>query len=490
MNIDRNYRYCEIGVNIILYVDAILEFVKNKVASYGYKSAKFRLALIRESQPINVVSEKLTFESKLFSIIDRTNHKVELWKVSVARVILDVEDPHGQETLIKENNFALEDFSVPIDTFYQFLKYLDKADVRKITFENNVPNLSDDLLFTMGNYKLCFIGNFPSTEPYFFGRSVSKEYHGIDKPIYLADYSLHSSVIGNLHKIDLTGHEIPLRNAIDGINHFWGTNYEQYNLSNYCNIYMPVYEASISSCNAENNHLITTIDVNTERTKTKDLSISIIIEKPHEYRQRHNLTDNKLDVDLNFMPDYASVFLFKNKEKLDEYNFESLDRRLRFEQLTSQVNFGKDNSKIDNSSNITKEYPLLDPNLIRLLPKNVENLLIEAEKAFDNTLYRASAILMRSAMEELVTMALQKNGKESDLYDDRGEIALQRKVNLLTTIPQYKNLKNDLEYIKWFGDKAVHEASMPILKKDVENNVEPKLRLFLTKFAENNSYQN
>jgi len=38
--------------------------------------------------------------------------------------------------------------------------------------------------------------------------------------------------------------------------------------------------------------------------------------------------------------------------------------------------------------------------------------------------------------------------------------------------------------------KAVHEASMPILKKDVENNVEPKLRLFLTKFAENNSYPN
>jgi len=38
--------------------------------------------------------------------------------------------------------------------------------------------------------------------------------------------------------------------------------------------------------------------------------------------------------------------------------------------------------------------------------------------------------------------------------------------------------------IKWFGDKAVHEANMPINEQDIVNILEPKIRLILAKFAE------
>jgi len=38
--------------------------------------------------------------------------------------------------------------------------------------------------------------------------------------------------------------------------------------------------------------------------------------------------------------------------------------------------------------------------------------------------------------------------------------------------------------VKWFGDNATHEVKMPIMKKDISNNVEPILRLFLAKMVE------
>ena len=53
----------------------------------------------------------------------------------------------------------------------------------------------------------------------------------------------------------------------------------------------------------------------------------------------------------------------------------------------------------------------------------------------------------------------------------------------------FKQVKRELEDVKWFGDKATHEAQMKINSNDISNNLEPKLRLILTKMVEELSYK-
>ena len=168
--------------------DRIRDLIKERIDSYGYNSANFKLALMKEG---------------------------ELWKIVIAKIVLDISKPQGQKTLLNENNFVLENISVSIEDFKRFLDYLKTVYVGGIKFDGSSINITEDMLFKIGNYKLCFVGNFPSRELYFFGRQVSTQYHGVDRPVYYADYGIHDSVSTKaFHKLDLTGHEVPLRNEI------------------------------------------------------------------------------------------------------------------------------------------------------------------------------------------------------------------------------------------------------------------------------------
>jgi len=93
--------------------------------------------------------------------------------------------------------------------------------------------------------------------------------------------------------------------------------------------------------------------------------------------------------------------------------------------------------------------------------------------------------MFRSTIEEGITLLLKQIGKEKELYNDKMEIGLDRKINLICEyIPTFKNSKMELKDIKWFGDKSVHEANMSINENDIMNNLEPKLRLILAKMVE------
>jgi len=243
---------------------------------------------------------------------------------------------------------------------------------------------------------------------------------------------------------------------------------------------MPIFDASIASCNLEGTCFKLEFDINTSRTKTSELSLAVIAQgKDSEYRKRHELSNSKLEIDLGFKPNYASIFLNKDKVRIDEFNYHShsLQTPVRIPQVftrsRSQVReaVGEVEDDTETKTQAEKEpKPLFDQDVITNLPKQIQTLLIEAQNAFNNELYRSVVILLRSIL---------------DLYEGDFEAGLQKKIRiLLDSVPLFRQNKVELDTIKWFGDKATHESTYPIRKSDITDNIEPKFRLFLVKLIE------
>lgn len=426
--------------------------IKKRIEEYGYKSAKFRLALVKEEP---------------------------FWKVLMGQIILDIAEPKENETFLKEENFALEDIYVSIREFQKFFEYLGHMHISDIDPSGNVT-INKEIQFTIGNYDLCFVGNFPSRDLYFHGRYRALKYYGIEKPIYEADYYIHQSVSVRSHpKLDLTGGKIPFRDASEVINHFWKTDYNQGSLDHRCYIIMPIFEASISNFNLKEKKLELEFDVEPNLAKLDELSVGIIAEKkPKEYRKNHSLKEKRLDVDFDFNPKLISVYLNHKEKKIDEYEF--------YHNEQDNSPFLRRQTSNDFISEFEQEEILFQHELVSKLPEQIQLLLFEAEDAFKANLPRASAILFRSVIEEGITLILKQKGKEKELYDERNfEVGLGQKIRLIIQyVPSLSQVKRELDGVKWFGDKATHEAQMPISAQDISNNLEPKLRLILAKFVE------
>ncbi|MDE1769380.1 MAG: hypothetical protein KGI28_02345 [Thaumarchaeota archaeon] len=402
----------------------------------------------------------------------------------ISRVILDISTPQENTTLMKEENFAIEDIYISIEDFKNFLYYLDTVYIGKISPDGKAE-INDNVVFKLGSYKLCFVGNYPGKEILFQGRKKAKEHYGIDAPFYSVDYAIHSSIsAGSYPQLDLTGAKIPLRNASEAINYFWGTKYEQHSINNYCSIYMPTFEASINSVTFKENTLDLKIDFDEKRVKLDDLSVGIIAEnKSQEFRQKFPIDKKQINVDFKFIPDQVSIFLYYKSKKLDELNHYDYKPE-NTPRISKRFSYGNESILEPSFVQGTVEE-LLDQDLVAKLPSQMQKLLLESEHAFNEGLHRAAVLLFRSAIEEGITILLKQIGKENEMYPDKFEVGLGRKIKLITDyIPSLNQVRSELNDVKWFGDKASHEANMAINESDVTTNLEPKLRLILTKFVE------
>ena len=108
--------------------------IKEKIEGYEYKSAKFRLALVKEDP---------------------------FWKILIANIILDISEPKENKTLLKEENFSLEEIYLSIEKFKKFLDYLAHVYIGDVSPAGKAT-INKETQFSIGNYDLCFVGNFPS----------------------------------------------------------------------------------------------------------------------------------------------------------------------------------------------------------------------------------------------------------------------------------------------------------------------------------------
>jgi len=182
------------------------------------------------------------------------------------------------------------------------------------------------------------------------------------------------------------------------------------------------------------------------------------------------------------VPDSVSVYLNHKGKRIDEYNYynyQANDYEPYIPRQSAPETLGLVEKKEQQDS-------LLDSELVSKMPKHIQSLLIEAEKAYQVGLYRATGMIFRSVLDEGITLIFKKLGMGKKMYNDKNfEMRLGQKIEMITDYVQsFGQLKKELESIKWFGDKATHVPKMPIMKKDITNNLEPNLRLILTKMIE------
>lgn len=160
---------------------------------------------------------------------------------------------------------------------------------------------------------------------YFFRREIGRS-HGVDKPLYFTDYFIHDAVRVKMYQnIELTSNEPPFKDPIDAINYFWKVNYQPYQVSSSCPILMPVFDASITNCIYDSGQLTIKLDVDKDRVKVNELTLSVIVEGAGNLRQKYPVTNDIMEIAFDSDPGYVTLYLNKNTEKLDEYYYRSAD---------------------------------------------------------------------------------------------------------------------------------------------------------------------
>lgn len=249
--------------------------------------------------------------------------KDETWNIVLCRFVFNVEPPQENKTHVKTENFAIEDFSLSLTEFKEFLTYLKDSNTDEVVSEiNNEPESA--VLYKFGSYNLCFVGTCPVAELEFYGRNETARLHGIPKPVFYTDYYIMNKIGGRIPRdVDLGNLEIPFKDCVDAINHHWGTTWEHHHLNNNpCRFFMPIYDASIAKASLKNGrefHI--KLELN-PKTKQEDLSLSVIAKaEGHNYSERHSIVTNPLIIDIKFTPNDATILLYKHGEKLDEYQY-------------------------------------------------------------------------------------------------------------------------------------------------------------------------
>lgn len=272
--------------------DPIWNFIAQRVKDVGYQSVNFDLALTKEG---------------------------ELWKILFSRIVFDVSEPSKPITFLEDDNFVIKRFSISINQFNEFFDYLIRMGA--IT-SPDFSKLTDGFLYTIGDYKLCFLGNFLPNRYDFHGRERAKRLYGIDKPIYRIEYSLQNSVISHSYQsIDVSGHTEPFTSVFDAVNYHWHTQWQQYHLPSVsCGIFLPIFDASIKNVEFVGNYFNVELDLPSNSNKINELSVGINTNKDGQlFVQRFPIEKNVVRITMPFKPTFATLFLHKNKEKLDEY---------------------------------------------------------------------------------------------------------------------------------------------------------------------------
>lgn len=328
--------------------NVIRDFINTRIEKKNYQSINFDLALIREAG---------------------------FWKILFTRIIFDIATPQPKKELLKNDNFVISKYSIPVGEFENFFQYLTSVYSGAMNIPVEFGKISDTLLYSIGDFKLCFAGNFPGSNIDFFGRHRTREIYGIDLPMYTINYNIHSSSLPHsYYDLDVISKEIPKRDVFDAINYHWKTKYQQHDISyRGCCIGMPVFDASISRCKIKDTKLIVGYDVNTTIVNDDELTLAVIAEaEGHEYRKNHKISGNEISIDIGFSPSRVDIKMYKDTEKLDQYNYYASQKNEEFK--TAPIEIGDRLQQI--TRNISSEP---EPSLSEIKQLLVDHLKKDAE---------------------------------------------------------------------------------------------------------------
>lgn len=438
--------------------------IRKKINEFDYKSVNARFVLVKDYR----------------------------WKVLICRFIFDIADPHKHNTLLKKDNFALEDFSLSLKEFQKFLNYLKTVDIGGAVKIDSDTDVTENMLFKLGNYKLCLAGNFPGRELEFYGRQIMLLHHGIQKPGYLTRYYIYSKIGAQLPRdLDLADYEIPFRDGVEAINNFWKTNFEHHQLNSHdCQFYMPIYDASMKKVSLNNTKFKIKFDIE-PKTKKDDLSLSVIAKAPgnHQYHERHGVSNEKMEVNIGFTPNDASLYLVKKGKTIDVFNYYSPHQETDFyeegqisEQKMNDVQEVSENlktfleighlqdpfyTKLIEQINKCYRYEMPDIALERIR-KLFENLLIDIlKKKYQNDVSTYQNLKKRHHQFHIIVANTKEKIKKGDFENVKGE---------------FEETINWVAKLRDKGSKSTHSITFDVNTKyldEIHDEIERKVALLL-----------
>jgi len=442
-------------------INPIPDLIKKKIKEFDYNSVTAQFALVGDEG---------------------------YWKTIRCRFILDIDPPHGAKTLFKKDNFVLVDFSLSLEEFQEILDDLENFDME----------LNGEMCFKLGNYPIFFGGNFPGRELEFYGRQIMIRSHGIQKPAYFANYYIHQSVAGQLPRdLDLTDYEIPLRDGVEAINYFWKTNFEYHEINSHnCQIYMPIYDASIKKVSLDNTKFKIKLEINPS-TKKDDLSLAIIATAPgnHQYRKKHKIMKDEMEIDILFTPNVASVHLNKNGKNLDVYNYyppSQFEDYLPKDELIPE-------QQMNLSEKTNHEHPKPFLKIEHFHDPFYRNLVEQINKCYRYGMPDIALERIRKLFENLLIDILKKKYQE-DISSYKGANDKHLKFHLIVKNTKEKIQQGEFDHVKKEfeeaidgidklrdkGNKSTHSITFDVKKSyldEIHDEIERKVDLFLRIFS-------
>ncbi len=441
--------------------NSIPDLIKKKINEFEYNSVTARFVLVR--------------------------HIDDYWNIVRCRFILDIDHPNEDHTLFKKDTFAFQDFSLSIKEFLELLDCFEDVDVR-------TEELRHESCYRMGNYNIFIDGNFQSPELEFYGRQQMTMHHGIQQPAYFARFYIHQSVAGQLPRdLDLTDYEIPLRDGVEAINHFWKTNLQHHELNSHdCQFYMPIYEASIKKVSLSNTTFKIKLEISPS-TKKDDLYLAVIATAPgnHQYRKKHKITKDELEIDIHFTPNDASLHLNKKGKKIDVYNYyppgQFDDFRIKDELISEQKTNFTEEAIHEQTKPFLKTENFQDPFYRKLIE--------QINKCYRYDMPDIALERIRKLFENLLIDILKKK-YPNDISTYQNSKKKHHPFHIIVENTTKKIKKGDFENVKskfeeaidWItklrdeGSKSTHsitfDAKKPYLDK-IHDEIERKVELLL-----------
>ncbi len=450
--------------------EPILDFINEKTRNNGYNSVIFDLALIKEDGS---------------------------WKILLSRIIFDVSESSKPITFLKDDNFVIERVSISINQFNEFFNYLMQLGART---SPGFSKLTDDFLYVIGNYKLCFLGNFLPNRYNFHGRERAMRLYGIDKPVYRIEYSLQNSVVPHSDQsIDVSGYEAPFRSVFDAVNYYWHTNWEQHHLPSVsCGIFLPIFDASIKNVTFDGiKNLNVELNIPTNSNKINELSVGInTSHEGQQFIQRFPVKGNLVSITMPFPPTFATIYLHKNKEKLDEYYWGLTESTANKNGLAS--NLSEDSDKRLKHLDIFLSHSNMQKELAGKLKRGIEDVIkcdvFLAHDDLEGGEIWAEGLRERIKNCDYFLVLLSEEYHDSDYTDQETGIAyaydrLMIPISIDGTIPYgFMNKYQPIKVSK-LDKNAIREIAKQIISKDIPINerIDHYIQLLKNAYSFNNA---
>lgn len=129
----------------------------------------------------------------------------------------------------------------------------------------------------------------------------------------------------------------------------------------------------------------------------------------------------------------------------------------------------------------SNDLPVTNKDVIEL-PLEVYDPLSKANESYTHGHFEQCTVMLRKAIDSAIKLKILQSGiDETELNDkDGNEVRLSQKIKILKENGLLtQKIARYLDDIKWYGDHGAH-TNMKFVVEDIRDNIEPKVRAFLT----------